>query len=123
MELCYRGQAHTLRIDWKGITTSRQAFEDLHQQRYGHRLQGPVELVNVRVGVTIAERVSLPVQRWESLPAKPIAADFINRQAMTEGKPLQGPLSICDAGSTIWVAPGWLAECDQAGHLLLNNCN
>lgn len=121
LELCYRGQAHTLKVDWTDISKSRKAFEELHQQRYGHRLQGPVELVNVRVGVTIVERLSLPVQRRGAVSSKPATDDFIDRQSMVEGKPVQGPISICDAGSTIWVAPGWQAECDQAGHLLLND--
>ena len=123
LELCYQGQAHTLRVDWTTIEDCLQAFAGLHQERYGHELQSPVELVNVRVGVKVADSLLLPV----SANAPQISDDagrfvtgMVERRALSPGQVVDGPISICDAGSTIWVAPGWQAERDDNGHLLLN---
>ncbi len=121
LELCYRGQAHALKVSWDGIENSQQEFESLHEQRYGHRLRSPVELVNVCVGVTIAESPSLPAQPRQQTDgvSSSEAVGTIYRQAMVTEQVYHGPLSVCDADSTIWVAPGWQVICDPVGHLVL----
>jgi N-methylhydantoinase A len=50
LDLRYRGQSYTLNLPWQGIAATGAAFHVLHEQRYGHRLSTPVELVNLRCG-------------------------------------------------------------------------
>ena len=59
LDLRYRGQSNTLRIPWQGIAASESAFHALHEQRYGHRLDVPVEMLNLRMK---ARKKKQPVQ-------------------------------------------------------------
>nr|WP_309544670.1 hypothetical protein [Alkalilimnicola ehrlichii] len=52
VDLRYVGQAYTLTVPWEGIAPTTEAFHRAHADRYGHRLEEVVELVNVRVAVT-----------------------------------------------------------------------
>ena len=122
LELCYQGQAHTLKVAWEDVETCRRHFAGMHRERYGHELQSPIELVNIRIGIRRVDTLSLPVSApvIEQTGEQRGQNEYLFRQAMSPGKPVTGPISICDAGSTIWLAPGWTAERDAAGHLLLN---
>ena len=64
LDLRYRGQSNTLRIPWQGIAASESAFHALHEQRYGHRLDVPVEMLNLR----LRSKQSRPIKLRQSLP-------------------------------------------------------
>jgi N-methylhydantoinase A len=49
VDLRYRGQSYTLNLDWRGRAATAEAFRALHHARYGHDLDLPIELVNLRV--------------------------------------------------------------------------
>nr|MCU0767811.1 hydantoinase/oxoprolinase family protein [Gammaproteobacteria bacterium] len=51
-DLRYVGQSYTLEIAWAGPAASAESFAATHLARYGHRLDLPVEVVNLRVAVT-----------------------------------------------------------------------
>ena len=51
LDLRYPGQSHTLNLAWAGCAATAAAFHALHEQRYGHRMDLPVELVNLRCGL------------------------------------------------------------------------
>ena len=57
LDICYQSQAHMLEIPWSSITHCMQQFEQAHRQRYGYSLIAEIELVNIRGGVTLANKV------------------------------------------------------------------
>ncbi len=121
LELCYQGQAHTLAVDWSSDSyAALRAFEQQHLHRYGHRLDSPVELVNIRVGVKLANRPTLPTAETGQAEQQSADSKLILRTALQPGQPIQGPVSICDTDATVWVAPGWQASVNSHRHLLLS---
>jgi N-methylhydantoinase A len=128
LDLRYRGQSYTLNVPWQGVAASAKGFHQAHLARYGHRMDLPVELVNLRARVMGLEpdlelpRAAQPAPRtrwamtrvvgWQSeIPVLP-------RSGVTDG-PIPGPAIIIDLVATTWLAPGWVAEADAHGNLLL----
>jgi N-methylhydantoinase A len=146
LDLRYRGQSYTLNLRWRGCASTADAFRALHRERYGHDLDLPVELVNLRVRLSApAPVVSLTVDpsadTTESPPnspgkppvTPPAAATgparvfgcerpvpVLARAALAVGADLDGPAIILDAVATTWLASGWRALRDDAGNLLLS---
>jgi len=52
MDLRYHGQSFSLNVPFQAIAQSREDFHAAHRQRFGHRLDTEVELVNLRVGLS-----------------------------------------------------------------------
>jgi N-methylhydantoinase A len=129
----YRGQAHELTIrdlPDPGLAALREAFEALHEERYGYRDEdAPVEVVTIRASAVIAgpeldlaagdgsggcersrravvfggERHDAEILRGEPAPGTRIA----------------GP-AVCELPeATLAVAPGWAGEVDEAGTIVL----
>jgi len=139
VDLRYQGQSYTLNLPWQGGNATAAAFHDLHRTRYGHDLNLPVELVNLRVRLTApAPEVSLHAADQERgperdarlnvyaaresyvvLPSHEQPARVLDRASMKVGEPLSGPAVILDDVATTWLAPGWTATLDAAGNLHL----
>jgi N-methylhydantoinase A len=130
LDLRYRGQSHTLNLPWTRVSETSEAFHRQHQDQYGHRLDLPVELVNLRVRVRgpipdlalprlagTDSRSSLPRKRAHGRPS-PIVT--MAREDLGPGRALIGPAIVADALSTLWLAPGWLTRIDAVGNLVLN---
>lgn len=131
LDLRYQGQAYTLNVAWSegaGVDASIEAFHRLHEQRYGHRLEEPVELVNVRQSVT-GPRPVPPLPRLAPGDGGPVALGRVHgvagqvpvyaRARLGAGQHLRGPALITEQVSTTWLAPGWSAQVDDYGNLLL----
>lgn len=128
LDLRYAGQSYTLTIPWQDTDSCSQTFHAAHQESYGHRLELPVELVNLRVAVLgpnspvrIPERTEI-ISDQASLSTT--AADgeghgVWRRDDLRVGQRLRGPAVITESVSTTWLAPGWSARVDQLGNLLL----
>jgi N-methylhydantoinase A len=127
LDLRYQGQSYTLNLVWNGIAPTTGAFHARHRERYGHSLDLPVELVNLRVRVTAPP---YPVKLVEPAthpdpPTKVRVADcatpatLIQRDAIAPETVLHGPAVILDEVATTWLAPGWQARRDRYGNLLL----
>ncbi|MEX0899300.1 MAG: hydantoinase/oxoprolinase family protein [Gammaproteobacteria bacterium] len=101
VDLRYAGQSHTLEIPWDGADVA-ETFHRTHSVRFGHRLDLPVELVNLRA------TVSSPAPPLDTAGSARRLADVIN-----------GPAVVAMADSTLWLAPGWQARPDEAGNLAL----
>jgi N-methylhydantoinase A len=130
VDLRYKGQSYTLNLPWEGVSVTGDAFHRLHEARYGHRLDLPVELVNLRV------RVTAPATLLELSPpgtasprgrrgsAHAVGGDqpvpVLHRVEMTCGRPVGGPAVIVDAVATTWLAQGWEARLDRVGNLQLH---
>ena len=129
LDLRYRGQSYTLNLDWEGRDATMDAFHRLHRQRYGHRLELPVELVNLRVRVTgTPPPLVLAQARGETADgsghrAAPAGCEepvpVLPRTALEGAKPLAGPAVVLDSVSTTWLATGWFARLDDTGSLHL----
>jgi N-methylhydantoinase A len=63
VDLRYRGQSYTLNLDWDSPAILEQEFHALHESRYGHRMEIPVELVNLRVRV-LGQRPPFELPLW-----------------------------------------------------------
>ena len=100
VELRYPGQSHTLEVDW--TEGAVEAFHAAHRARFGHRLDLPVELVNLRV------RVTAPVEAVAAAPGR------------TTPRVVTGPSIVATDDSTLWVADGWTAQEDGSGNWLLD---
>lgn len=130
VDLCYRGQSYTLTVPWAGAEAAAEAFHEAHQARYGHRLELPVELVNLRVAL----RGPLPEMALASLegeasgaPAGLVTlhglgqeAELWRRDRLGAGQELTGPALVVETVSTTYIAPGWRGRVDPHGNLLLD---
>ena len=129
VDLRYAGQSYTLNLPWRGVPDTLEDFHLRHLERYGHRLDLPVELVNLRQWVRGPEAdLRLP-----ALPQAPAGEPFGTcelvgvegrvmrfwRHRLAAGQVLDGPALISEAVATTWVAPGWRLRVDRVGNLLL----
>lgn len=130
LDLCYRGQSAPLNVPFAGLAEAGAAFHAEHERRYGHRLDLPVEVINVRLGLR-APAAGLPMT--VAAAAKPAGTARVRvhglrvpvpvheRAALGGGRALAGPGIVVEPGATVWLAPGWRARVDRAGNLLLNS--
>jgi N-methylhydantoinase A len=130
LDLRYRGQSYTLNVPWRGIQGCLAEFAERHEQRYGHRMSVPVELVNLRVGLQgpppplglqpLGERppgrASGSVRAWGLAAAVPV----YDRDSLAPGQRVPGPALLTETVATTWLAAGWQAEVDPYGNLLLD---
>ena len=129
-DLRYAGQSYTLDLPWQGLAETGESFHQRHLERYGHRLDLPVELVNQRVQVRgPASRLRLP-ELAPGGPAAPtgyVALHDIDapvpryrRERLVAGQRIAGPALVLERVSTTWIEPGWILEVDSVGNLLLS---
>lgn len=128
VDVRYQGQSYYLNVPWQGVEQTARAFHDLHEQRYGHALDNPLEIVNVRVAlfseadkpVLLAEQVSQTMAtQTVSLHGIDVPAQLWPRECIAEGQALVGPALFTETISTTYLAPGWQAVKDRYGNLLL----
>lgn len=129
LDLCYRGQSYTFTINWQGHGPSREAFHMAHEERYGHQLDLPVELVNVRVSLR-GDEPQLSLQELKQSATAAVIEQVVvfgearpvpvyAREFLFEGQCLQGPALITETVSTTWLARDWQACLLKNGNLLL----
>jgi len=120
----YVGQSATLELPMQAPDAVIDAFHDLHEKTFGHRLELPVELVGLRVEARGAPRI----EKVPPLEAEPDAPEIehdvpVMPRLALEGRKVAGPAIVMDADATTWVADGWRATLDSGGHLLLDRCD
>ncbi|MDH3947360.1 MAG: hydantoinase/oxoprolinase family protein [Gammaproteobacteria bacterium] len=130
LDLRYEGQSYYLNLPWNDISSCEEAFHRLHAERYGHELDLPVELVNLRVGLasrpTPLVLTSLSVEASSSpygqvsLYGVEAPAAVYARAGLVAGQQLTGPALITETISTTYLAPDWRCDVDSAGNLLLS---
>jgi N-methylhydantoinase A len=128
LDLRYQGQSYTLNTAWQGIETTRDAFNILHEQRYGHRLEMPVELVTLRCGLhSQPAQIQLPAVKagGQAEPRYVTVAGYDEpvlvyaRSCLSAGQQQSGPALVTETVSTTWLPAGWRCEVDAVGNLLL----
>lgn len=130
LDLRYVGQSNALNVNYRNPEQSQADFHLQHENRYGHRLDLPVELVNVRLAVTASEPElelpTLPQARNvpESLSSSPVVGlpgkvPHYLRDGLMAGHSIEGPAIVLESVSTTFIDAGWVAEVDGIGNLVL----
>ena len=129
LDLRYHGQSFTLNRPFVPLSRVSDEFHAAHAQRYGHQLDIPVELVNVRVRVsTTSNAPSLPRVTAQATIEPEYTVDLAElgptpvylRQNLGLETRLTGPALICEQVSTTLLAANWHARVDAYGNLHLN---
>ena len=129
LDLRYQGQSYTLNLSWVGAGKTAAAFNQAHMERYGHRMDLEVELVNLRVRVTgdpIAMRLPQSgspeagtTTEMVAVAGWPVPVPAMRREAVPAEYGVSGPAVILDEVATIWLEEGWSARKDDIGNLHL----
>ena len=129
LDVCYRGQSYTFVIPWLDKQTTAQAFHEAHEQRYGHRLDLPVEVVNVRVSLrgpdgelvlqTSPSGEDGSAVSFTKLYGIKESVPVFLRDGLVTAQVIQGPALITETISTTYIAPNWQASLHDSGSLLL----
>jgi len=130
VDLRYRGQSYYLNVPWQNIDQATADFHAQHEQRYGHRLTLPVELVNLRVALqrppraiglqAVSQGDSGEPYEYVDLHAIETPVPVYARADLVVGQTLRGPALITETVSTTYLAPDWQARVHETGCLLLN---
>jgi N-methylhydantoinase A len=134
VDVCYTGQSYTLNVDWQdNINQLVEDFHSNHAQRYGHRLDVVVQLINIRMAV----RANSPIPALPPLPkrqhARAIGSQYVvgddheeaielahyRREQLASAQVIDGPALISETVATTWLAANWSATVDATGHLLV----
>ena len=138
LDLRYVGQSYELTVelgpgDRGGIDLqrARAAFDALHEARFAHHdPEAMLEAVNVRATARVPGATVDPIPRFEPGVARAGAAEvwfadecaqaaLYRRAGLAPGERLDGPAIVTQLDSTTLIAPGWRAEVDDAGNLVL----
>jgi N-methylhydantoinase A len=129
-DLRYRGQSYTLNLEWTDPDRIVAAFHRRHARRYGHDLDLPVELVNLRVSLQspapplalaeVSARLPGGIVERVAVHGEPEPVPVHARSQLAAGQSLRGPALITETVSTTYLAAGWRLEVDRAGNLLLS---
>ncbi len=128
LDLCYRGQSTALTLPGSDPDAAAARFHEAHEQRYGHRLDQPVELVNVRLSLRTAGRRLDPEPQTAGGDPRPIdhqaidavteTAPVFERAGLPAGRDIEGPALITDAVATTYIKPDWRVSADRFGNLI-----
>jgi N-methylhydantoinase A len=129
LDLRYQGQSSTLRIEWRGAQGCQHDFHTAHREQFGHALEMPIELVNIRVGLhAVTSPPDIP-RLSEGRPGAPtdraqvygISQDvpLYRRESLVRDQTLVGPALVSEASATTLVGEGWNGKVDEVGNLLL----
>ena len=122
VDVCYVGQSFALSVPWTDAVSVAAAFHVAHEQRYGHRLDSPVELVNLRVALDVAGIGASPTVQdnaGAALAYGAAACPVHARSELIAGRRVVGPAIVCDTIATTHIDPGWEATLDPQGNLHL----
>ena len=131
LDLRYRGQSFTLNHHWSSLSALTEEFHQLHQAHYGHRLNIPVELVNIRVSVRGPQPIfSLPKRNlnqpdsvsYDQAPLYGVSqrVPVFMRDELAAGQQVSGPALVVEALATTFVDKGWQGIVDDWGNLHLS---
>jgi len=129
LDLRYQGQSFTLNVPYTRLLETLDDFHRAHYQRFGHRLETPVELVNVRASLHVAV-AELPLKDIELevgrdtierviLDGEAQPVPVLQRNNLEAGRSYPGPMLVIDLVATTLVAAGWCAVLHDNGCLML----
>ena len=143
----YEGQGYELRVDAKKgkiteawIRGVKEAFHDIHEREFSRRFEeADVQFANIRVRAigqmpglkpkTVKKGTSAPpkgalkltADSWFERDGKPakFKTKFYERTELLAGNKITGPAIITQFDSTSVVPPGYTAEVDKHGNLII----
>jgi N-methylhydantoinase A/oxoprolinase/acetone carboxylase beta subunit len=136
-DVCYVGQSHhlevPLQLDAGVIAQAHRDFYAAHDRIYGHSAEGPVQFVNLRSvhrarASFWADGAYKPEDGDPYKGARPILTEqsggFVEarvyeRRRIRPGFAFHGPAIVEQADTTTVIEPGWRAEVDGRGNLVL----
>ena len=130
----YRGQSYAIEVATPALDDPPrlgQAFMEGHRALYGFATEEPWELVSIRVRVSAPRNgeAPAPAPKANAAPAPtrilpctfdaggPVPTPRYDRLGLVPESPLDGPVIVDDAWSTVVVPPGATLTADAAGHL------
>jgi N-methylhydantoinase A len=130
VDLRYQGQSYTLTLPWQDRQSTEAAFHEAHERRYGHRLDAPVELVNIRASlhskppaITLPELTALAgcpdALRFARLFGHAHEVPVWRREGLRAGQGIVGPALITETVATTYLPAGWHCRVDDRGNLRL----
>jgi N-methylhydantoinase A len=133
VDMRYQGQSFTLNIHWSSdIELLKKQFHLLHEKTYGHSLDMPVELVNLRISLKgELPEFFLPEIKTKD-KKKPGQVQQVNcygfsepvklyqREDLLSEEEITGPALIQEKVSTTLIHSGWHCRVDKWGNLLLS---
>jgi N-methylhydantoinase A len=140
LDVRYAGQSFELPIDWSSdatYATIAAAFHEEHASRFGYADErASVQVVNVRLRATIAAQrpnavfaagqphAAVAVSAAEAwFVDGPVQAQVYDRDALAPGATFDGPALVAQMDATTVVPPGWHANVDGYGNLLLTSAS
>jgi len=130
VDLRYQGQSSTLMLPWQGRERTQSAFHDAHERRYGHRLDAPVELVNIRASLH-GRPPAIALPKLTAKAADPGRPRYVRlsghvdivpvwrREGLQTGQRISGPALITETVATTYLPAGWRCRVDDTGNLHL----
>ena len=132
-DLRYMGQSYTLNLDWDTLAGVLDAFERLHEQRYGYSHDGPIELLTIRVNLSTEKTPFVLPQliaqahcnniRHCKVYGESEQARLLAREELYPGESVEGPAVITEYSATTFVAANWSVAVDGFGNLVLQKQN
>ena len=129
LELRYQGQSAAFLLDDTAADDLAEAFHAAHESACGHRLDHPIELVNLRVSARapalvretekVAARACDPHSGHIYLADLKASVPLLSRDELMPGFKAAGPAIVTEKVATTWVAPGWDLEVDDWGNLIM----
>ena len=125
----YLGQSYFLNVKWKDLDNASASFQEIHEKRYGHKLDLDIEVVNLRLALkSNAEEIILPkIEKSKPLEKTVFVklegiekeVPVIERDNLVCGEKIMGPALITETVSTTYLAPNWSCTVDESACLLL----
>ncbi|MBT5204237.1 MAG: hydantoinase/oxoprolinase family protein [Gammaproteobacteria bacterium] len=132
LDLRYQGQTHTLNVPFSTISACQSEFQLQHKARYGHQLNQPIELLNIRLRLSSPSRIALPDPQKLNrdrlpgaeitsleLPADSDDLQTVQRKDLIQDDTLHGPVLITEDHTLTRVKENWTAKQTASGSLLL----
>jgi len=129
LDLRYCGQAFSLNIPLQDLDMCHESFHQVHQQRYGHRLQQAIELVNIRLHAhgpanpleipTLTNKKTYSSPKQTQLYGIAESVLILARDELSAGQQINGPALITETVATTFIDSGWQCRVDDYGNLLL----
>jgi N-methylhydantoinase A len=139
LDVRYRGQEHTLTIplpESPDVESLERSFGDEYARVFGHRLDGPVELVACRgelrdvlvasarerrlVGPALPAAPTRATRRaWSFTAAEWLEFELLARDALGPGDTVAGPAIVTEETATTYLDHGYTARCHERGALIV----
>ncbi len=119
-DLCYLGQVSFLNLPFSSLEDICDRFPKAHKRRYGHVLDKAIEIVSVRISVTVERPRPHLAAAFSAGGVKDVLRSkypVFFRQNIN--RPIHGPAIVVDSTATIFIDSEWIGVLDVAGNLIL----